>query len=650
MPQPIRFIFGLHLHQPVGNFGSVFSQHLDEVYLPFLQKVDEREFFPLVLHISGPLLEWLESNGKGYLDLVGRLVDAGRLELLCAGMYEPVLASLPRQDRIEQIGWMREKLRKRFGIDARGLWLTERVWEPELAADLADAGVQYALVDDRHFLVTGFERNQLHAPWMTESDGRRIALFPIDERLRYLIPFRPPGETAAYLRELANEGHRMAVLADDGEKFGGWPGTREWVYEKGWLDQFVTTISALVDNGEVVLSTFAQTLPAVPIAGLAYLPTASYREMEGWALPAIAAQRLINLETELGEERLSGPESGLLRGSHWLNFLVKYVEANRMHKKMQALSLLCRDRGDPSVARVAIGRAQCNDAYWHGVFGGLYLPHLRDVIWRELAIAERALRTREPLEAEVLDMDADGHREIWVHSSDFSAIVSPYRGGVIEEFTLFGSGINYANTLTRRREAYHLVVAKPGNHGEGDEKGTPSIHDLESRIRLNELPPVDALPRVLLQERGLPSALDQKSYERGDFDSLDVPGDGPLPYTIESSADRLMLSFKLVETGITTFEKHYSFTPDGRLTATYRWSPAGLAPDGVFTVEVSYRGPLEITASPAADTWSYDISTVAKSEKGLEETVQGRSVTFRWPGSVGSAMLELLPASGVESR
>jgi len=65
----------------------------------------------------------------------------------------------------------------------------------------------------------------------------------------------------------------------------------------------------------------------------------------------------------------------------------------------------------------------------------------------------------------------------------------------------------------------------------------------------------------------------------------------------------------------------------------------------VFAVEVSYRGPLEITASPAAETWSYDITTVAKSEKGLEETVQGRSVTFRWAGAAGSAMLELVPAS-----
>jgi len=640
---PIRFVFGLHLHQPVGNFDHVFEQHVADVYRPILERLSGRGFLPAVLHISGPLLEWLEANNTGYLDFLGRLVSDGKVELLLAGFYEPVLASLPRRDRVEQIQWMHEAIRHRFGVDARGLWLTERVWEPELAADLADAGVQYALVDDRHFLVTGFERNQLHAPWMTESDGRRIALFPIDERLRYLIPFRPPAETAAYLRELAHQGHRIAVLADDGEKFGGWPGTREWVYEKGWLDQFVTTISALVDNGEVVLSTFAETLPAVPIAGLAYLPTASYREMEGWALPPLAAQRLINLETELGEERLSGPESGLLRGSHWLNFLVKYVEANRMHKKMQALSLLCRDRGDPAAARVAIGRAQCNDAYWHGVFGGLYLPHLRDAVWRELAIAEMALRIREPLEAEVLDIDADGQREIWVHSSDFSAIVSPHRGGCIEEFTLFASEINFANTLTRRREAYHLVVAKPGNHGEGDEKGTPSIHDLESRIRLNELPPVDAAPRVLLRERGLEAGLDQQSYERGDFDSLDAPGEGPLPYTIESSADRVTLSFKLVETGITTFEKHYSFATDGRLTATYRWSLAAL--EGVFAVEVSYRGPLEITASPAAETWSYDITTVAKSEKGLEETVQGRSVTFRWPGAVGSAMLELVPAS-----
>src|SRR5918994_2072394 len=451
----IRFVFGLHLHQPVGNFDHVFEQHVQDVYRPILEHLSAQGFLPAVLHLSGPLLEWLETHNSDYLDLLGRLVSDRKVELLLAGFYEPVLASLPRPDRVEQIQWMHEAIRHRFGVDARGLWLTERVWEPELAADLAAAGVRYALVDDRHFLVSGFATEQLHAPFWTESDGKRVALFPIDERLRYLIPFRPPHETADYLRELRGAGHRLAVLADDGEKFGGWPGTKEWVYERGWLNQFLGTIGRLIVDGEVQLSTLSDALEHVPSGGLAYLPTASYREMEGWSLPPDAALRLIRLERSLGEARVAGPEGALIRGAHWRNFLVKYSESNRMHKKMQALSLLLRAQGDSPAARRAIGRAQCNDAYWHGVFGGLYLPHLREAIWRNLALAERELRRGEALTAEVLDIDGDGHEEIWIHSDQFSALVSPRRGGAVEEYTIFATAVNYANTLTRRREAYH---------------------------------------------------------------------------------------------------------------------------------------------------------------------------------------------------
>ena len=276
--EPLRFAFGVHIHQPVGNFDHVVEQHVREAYRPFLERLAAGGFTPFSLHISGPLLEWLEAHDRAFLDLVARMVADRQVELLLSGFDEPILASLPRQDRVEQIGWMREAIGRLFGAGAEtgGLWLTERVWEPDLAADLAAAGVRYALVDDRHFLVAGFPRAKLHSPFWTDGGGEPLALFSIDERLRYLVPFKPPAEILAYLEQLRAAGHRLAVLADDGEKFGGWPGTREWVFERGWLDQFLEVMRGAVGRGEIKLVTCSQALAEVPSGGVAYLPSASY--------------------------------------------------------------------------------------------------------------------------------------------------------------------------------------------------------------------------------------------------------------------------------------------------------------------------------------------------------------------------------------
>ena len=104
-------------------------------------------------------------------------------------------------------------------------------------------------------------------------------------------------------------------MADDGEKFGGWPGTKEWVYGEEWLERFMATIGGLVEGGEVVLSRLDDALEAVPSGGLAYLPTASYREMESWSLPPDAALRLTRLERDLGEARVAGADGALIRGA-----------------------------------------------------------------------------------------------------------------------------------------------------------------------------------------------------------------------------------------------------------------------------------------------------------------------------------------------
>ena len=619
---PVRFVFGVHLHQPVGNFDHVFADHLRDVYRPLVERLVEHRFFPFTLHVSGPLLEWLEAHDTTYLDLLGRLAADGHIELLLAGFYEPVLASLPRPDRVEQIGWMRDAIRRRFGVEATGLWLTERVWEPDLAGDLADAGVRYVLVDDRHFLVSGFERDSLHAPFWTESGGKRVAVFPIDERLRYLIPFKPPASIAAYLRELRVAGRPLAVFVDDGEKFGGWPGTKDWVYTRGWLAQFLDAIAALVTKGEVRLTTPGAALSEVPSAGLAYLPTASYREMEGWALPPAAAARLVALERELGEERVAGPDGALIRGGHWRNFLVKYSEANRMHKKMLALSALCRDRGDPPAARRAIGRAQCNDAYWHGVFGGLYLPHLRAAIWRNLAQAERDLRQGEPLAVEQVDLDGDGSLEIWVHASSFSAVVSPTRGGAVEEYTLFESGVNYADVLTRRREVYHEQRDHSDAPAAAD--GTPSIHDIERTSRLAQLPPVDQVDRALFVDRVLAGdgTVDVASWARAKFE-----------VSVAATAEAVEL---VLRGGAGSLEKRMSFGPSGALTVSYRWDPTAFPADAFFCTEISVSRKLDLDLTPTP------FATVSRSERGFEETVQGYSYTPRWPARAGEARLTLV--------
>ena len=640
---PLRFVFGLHLHQPVGNFDHVFAQHLEDVYRPLLERLTERAFLPAVLHLSGPLLEWLEQHEPDYLDRLGRLAADRRLEILLAGLYEPILASLPRADRVEQIRWMAETVQRRFGVSARGLWLTERVWEPELAADLAAAGVDYALVDDRHFLATGFSPDRLHAPFWTESDGQRVALFPIDERLRYLIPFRPPEETAHYFGELRAAGHRLAVLADDGEKFGGWPGTKSWVYEQRWLDRFIDTVWDLINRGEVQLSRLDDALGDVPSNGLAYLPTASYREMEAWSLPAPAALRLAHLERDLGEARLAGPDGALVRGAHWRNFLVKYPESNRMHKKMQALSALCRRRGDPPTVRRAIGRAQCNDAYWHGVFGGLYLPHLREAIWRELALAEAELRRGKGLAYEVLDFDGDGHDELWIHSDAFSAIIGLARGGSLEEYTVFAAGVNHANVLTRRLESYHELALERGaahdGHGDG---GTASIHDIEAGIRLDSRPPVDAEDRALFVERVVARDLGPEPWARGDYRPLVTWARATAEQSVRRRGRALEVTLGL-DASEGRLEKVLRFERGGAVDVRYRWDPS-LAPDAVFTTELSVFGELAPVATPDAEWWRYPIETVAKSERGLDRTRQGESIALRWPAALGAAAVSLRPS------
>ena len=69
---------------------------------------------------------------REYLDRVAELVAAGRIEIIGGAFFEPILAMIPRRDRVGQIGSYTRWLEERLGATIRGMWVPERVWEQSL--------------------------------------------------------------------------------------------------------------------------------------------------------------------------------------------------------------------------------------------------------------------------------------------------------------------------------------------------------------------------------------------------------------------------------------------------------------------------------------------------------------------------------------
>ena len=672
MSSPIGFAFAVHIHQPVGNFDHVFEEHVAEVYRPFLRQVTERECYPITLHVSGPLLDWLDRHDRPFVDAIGRLVSDGHVELLGSGRYEPILASLAPVDRVAQVEEMRAFLSSRFGVEASGLWLTERVWEPGLVNDLTAARVAYTLLDDRHFLTTGLAPEVLDRPWTTESGDRSLTVLSIDERLRYLIPFRPVPDIEAFVTARHEEGTRLLVLGDDGEKFGGWPDTREWVYGTGWLGRFLDLLERL--RAEDVLEPLTTGEAARrPPGGLVYPTPGSYREMEEWTLARAPAADLARTRRLAGADDDSATRPWV-RGGQWRNFLVRYAESARMHAMSGALSRICRERQDRASWR-SVAAGQCNDAYWHGIFGGVYLPHLRAGVWRALADAERGLRAGEDLEVETLDWDLDGSLEVWVHSSRFSAVVSPARGGAIEVLQRLESRENDADGFTRYHEAYHGEpgidppfdpgAPAPARAAEADDAA--SIHDSEPELRYAP-PGVDSTPRALFQERvfaaepaplaaagvgpagHVEAPLIDLAGVRFELAGVEGPGarDGAAglhgehgagePRPGDAPSVRITLQAPLPGGPLI---KTLTWSEDGRVRVSLDWSGATLPTGAWVSTEVSLATARPLRATPAGREDRAQIVTLARSERGFEEILQGVAVRFAWPAGTGVATVEL---------
>ena len=670
----IDLTFAIHSHQPVGNFDHVIENNYRESYEPFLCALEKHPGISTALHYTGYLWDYIKSEHPDFIERLHELVEKNQVEMLGGAYYEAILTVLPERDAVSQQKIMKsEMIRFSSGIDVAGMWLAERIWEPGMPSVLHKGGYRYTFLDESHFHAAGVKSEDIHGTFRTEDKGCDTIIFPIDKQLRYSIPFKPPEKSGEYLQAMIEAGRKLVTYGDDGEKFGSWPGTFEWVYKKGWLEKSFTMLE---NDKSVNIILPREAVQNHSPRGDVYLPCASYEEMGEWTLPAETQVDLHHLKDELKEAGLIDRVSPYIRGGFWRQFFAKYPESAKIYRRMlrvsDKVSSLCRKRNqdDDSTGKAIISllKGQANDAYWHGVFGGVYLPHLRSAVQKELIVAETICdRQLSPnkIPADKYEPDAEV-----LSNSKLRVQFSCDHGGGISSLDVREAGIDLVNTMSRYREPYHTRLLEAKDSGNKDENAT--IHD---RIAFKEADmekklAVDTYRRYCFIDRFLPADFNfedlqyNRGVELGDFtdgkygcrklpDGISLFCNG----SIESKFLALKKVFIMSENGC-SLKADYTFTAKDKDFPDIYFAPELnlnlLAPEaedrfflingepfehnnlgssgersGIrqFSLVDEWQGiRIDIETSPQARWVWHPVETISLSEEGIERIYQGSAI------------------------
>ncbi|MBI2763026.1 MAG: DUF1926 domain-containing protein [Chloroflexi bacterium] len=687
MAPRIGLALTLHNHQPVGNFGWVIENVYRDAYLPMLEALERHPAVRLGLHYTGPLLEWLAAEHPEFLERVSALAARDQVELLGGGYFEPVLASIPERDRVAQLVRMADEIERLFGRRPRTAWLAERVWEPDLPTSLVAAGYRATILDDAHFRAAGVPEDAMWGPYTTEDQGRLLAVFGTEQGLRYRIPFRPVQDVIDYLRIHATEGgERLGTMGDDGEKFGAWPSTWKLCWgEERWVERFFDALEANV--GWLTTTTPSDWLADHGPLGRIYVPVGSYAEMGAWALlPDEGRAFMETLERDRAEDR---PEVRWMRGASWRNFQVKYREVNDIHKRMLRVSSqvaalpagAARDQAHDHLLR-----GQSNDIYWHGLFGGIYLPDLRLATVAHLVAAEDVADAVAGTRTRTLtrDLDLDGRDEVLLANAGQVVTVDLDEGAGIGDWDIRAARHALTSVLRRRPEAYHDTIRR----GDDDRNSTATqgaglvsiqeiVHAKEPGLAAHLV--YDGHERRSGLVRFLPAGSTPSDYGAGEIPDLGTAVDAPFRVVALGRGRLVTEAAVLVRTGRASapmiVRKVLELGGD-RLTPTLRedvwvrndgdqpvrvrlgleWSLMMLGGGGnpsawyeargerrahdssgaVSDVDLIRQGndwigvSVDSLPSPVADAWWAPIETVSNSEEGFERVYQGSSLLLSW--------------------
>ena len=639
----LDFALVIHNHQPVDNDDKIIEQIYRKSYKPFLKMLSAHQNVKANLHYTGSLLDWLELHHPDFIRTLKLLVDRGQVEIVGGTHYEPVIPVIPDEDAKGQIALLDKTIRRIFGRKATGFWTAERAWEPQLPEVLERCGLGYTLLDDDIFAGSGIAEKDCFRPYIVESRGSKITVFPMLKKLRYFIPFRSATRSIAYLKSMTGPASKIAVYADDGEKFGAWPTTYERVYREGWLESFFRLLEK--ESTWLRTVTLSDYLSENHARERTYLGSSSYPELMEWSLPP----------------------SGKRKSSRgfWRLFLAKYQESARMYERMLRTSRAVHKLGSKASEEmlVELWKGQCNDAYWHGIFGGLYAAVLRRITQSHLIGARALVESATHGNQNFIDLERtefNGFNEILVNTRTLGVLASPSLGGSLVELDYKPKRINFFDTLRRRREEYHEKILKNKQASIVSEGKTRSIHDTAR-------PKEEGLHKLLAYDKGPKHSFLDHFFKEGaepvedQTELVDQYGNCTMRASKTSRQAQIRLARSCaIHEGRIHLQKSVTIPADepeisveyglkhesGNKPSSFTFSPEinlGSLGDTDFIKKCSRPsvlkqvsrqaltfpnagGRIDLEFEGSSEIWQFPVKTVSQSESGYESNLQGVSI------------------------
>lgn len=291
---------------------------------------------------------------------------------------------------------------------------------------------------------------------------------------------------------------------------------------------------------------------------------------------------------------------------------------------------------------------------WHGVFGGLYLPNLRDNAYRYIIKAQKEVeRLKKSPKIERKDIDLDGNDEIKISTKNLIVILSQ-KGGHLIELSIKDREFNFQNVLTRYKEGYHYIMLNPKDNSESNE-GISTIH--ESAVTLSE----ELKNNLITDWHTKESFVDHfsefvnlESFKRENFKEISDFTEGT--FNVEYVGDKISLKrvgslrniynsvmIKDFEVGeefikcdvrfkteypdrvyyISEFNLHFADIPQ----FLKEEQDFGLLDN--FVIDDSYTGKkLKFEFDKPVRCLSYPLNTLSQSEKGVDIITQGVTIGF----------------------